>query len=218
VINLCHLDEAGFALTLPTTYTWYLQGERLRVPYQAPQGRRVNAIGAYFSPGPQAGRLEFQSWAVLPKTRAKAPRTTPEERAAAHGLSVEEVGPIDAQRLLRFVWQIAGRPADASADWTRARPLVIALDNYSVHTGASVQAARPQLAAANVQLVYLARYCPEQSEIEPVWNDVKQHQLPIRSFARVADLKEAVDAALARKAQQLRRAQDISENLDRPAA
>jgi hypothetical protein len=218
VIDLCHLDEAGFALTLPTTYTWYLQGERLRVPYQAPQGRRVNAIGAYFTHGPQAGRLEFQSWAVLPKSQAKTPRTTPEERAAAHGLTVDEVGPIDAERLLRFLWQIAGRPAHAAPDWKRARPLVVALDNYAVHTGAAVQAARPQLAAANVQLVYLARYCPEQSDIEPIWNDVKQHQLPIRSFERVADLKAAVDAALARKAQQRQQALDKPTTLHRPAA
>jgi hypothetical protein len=217
-MDLCHLDEAGFALTLPTTYSWFLQGERLRVPYQAPQGRRVNALGAYFTHGPQAGRLEYQSWAVLPKSRAKTPRTTPQERAAAHGLSVEEVGPIDAQRLLAFLWQIAGRPADAVADWKRARPLVVALDNYSVHTGAAVTAARPLLEAANVHLLYLARYCPEQSEIEPIWNDIKQHHLPIRSFAQVADLKAAVDAALARKAQQLRHAHVKSTTSHRPAA
>jgi hypothetical protein len=54
---VCHLDEAGFALTLPTTYSWYPQGQRLRVPYQAPQGRRVNVLGAYFTHGPDAGRL-----------------------------------------------------------------------------------------------------------------------------------------------------------------
>jgi DDE superfamily endonuclease len=217
-MDLCHLDEAGFALTLPTTYTWYLRGKRLRVPYQAPQGRRVNVIGAYFTHGPQAGRLDFQSWAVLPKSRAKTPRTTPEERAAAHGLRVEEVGPIDAARLLAFLWQSAGRPANAAPDWRRARPLLVALDNYSVHTGAAVQQARPQLAAANVHLLYLARYCPEQSEIEPVWNDVTQHQLPIRSFAQVADLKKAVDAALAYKAQSLQQAHAKSTNSHRPAA
>jgi transposase len=217
-MDVCHLDEAGFALTLPTTYTWFVQGERLRVPYQAPQGRRVNVVGAYFTHGPQAGRLEFQSWAVLPQSRAKTPRTTPEERAAAHGLSVEEVGPIDAARLLAFLWQIAGRPAAAPPDWRRAQPLVIALDNYSVHTGAAVQQAQPQLAAANVHLLYLARYCPEQSEIEPIWNDVKQHQLPIRSFARVAELKAAVDEALARKAQSLQQAHVNSTNSHRLAA
>jgi len=217
-MDLCHLDEAGFALTLPTTYTWYLQGERLRVPYQAPQGRRVNAIGAYFSHGPDAGRLDFQRWAVLPKSRAKAPRTTPAERAAAHGLTADQVGPIDAERLLAFLWRIAGRPAAASAAWKRARPLLIALDNYSVHTGAAVQQARPLLAAANVHLVYLARYCPEQSGIEPIWNDVKAHQLPIRSFEHVAALKQAVDQALARKAQQLQQTHAKTSNLHRPAA
>ncbi|HZS89499.1 MAG TPA: transposase [Chloroflexota bacterium] len=217
-MDLCHLDEGGFALTLPTTYTWYLRGARLRVPYQAPQGRRVNAIGAYFTHGPQAGRLDFQSWAVLPQVRSKAPRTTPQQRAAAHGLSVEEVGPIDGTRLVAFLWQIAGRPADAAPDWRRARPLLVALDNYSVHTGATLQQAQPLLAAANVHLLYLARYCPEQSEIEPLWNDVKAHQLPIRSFAQVADLKAAVDAALVRKAQQLRQAHDNSKSLHRPAA
>jgi transposase len=218
VIDLCHLDEAGFALTLPTTYTWFLQGERLRVPYQAPQGRRVNVLGAYFTHGPHAGRLEYQSWAVLPKSRAKQPRTTPQERAAAHGLRVEEVGPIDAQRLVAFLWQIAGRPADAAPDWKRARPLMIALDNYAVHTGQPVTEARPTLAAANVHLIYLARYCPEQSDIEPVWNDVKQHQLPSRSFERVADLKAAVDAALARKAQYLQQLHAKSANSQRTAA
>jgi len=218
VIDLCHLDEVGFALTLPTTYSWYIEGERLRVPYQAPQGRRVNVIGTYFTHGPDAGRLEYRSWAVLPKSRAKKPRTTLEERAAAHGLAGEEVGPIDAERLVAFLWHIAGRPAEAAPGWQRVRPLVIALDNYSVHTSQTVLAAQPHLAAANVQLVYLARYCPEQSGIEPIWNDVKQHQIPIRSFAEVADLKRAVDDALAHKAHQLQMAHVKPTNIQHLAA
>lgn len=188
------------------------------MPFHAPQGRRVNVLGAYFTHGPEAGRLDYQSWAVLPKSRAQKPRTTPEERAAAHGLTLEEVGPIDAERLVSFLWQVAGRPADAAPGWKRGRPLVIALDNYSVHTSQPVRAAQPHLAAANVELVYLARYCPEQSGIEPVWNDVKQHQLPIRSFEQVADLKHAVDDALARKAQQLHQAHVKPTNIQHAAA
>ncbi len=218
MIDLCPLDEAGFALTLPTTYSWYPRGRRLRVPYQAPQGRRVNVIGAYVTHGPAAGRLDYKRWAVLPKSRAKKPRTTPEERAAAHGLTVDEVGPIDAERLVAFLWQVAGRPAEAAPTWRRARPLVIALDNYSVHTGQAVRAAQPHLAAANVTLVYRARYCPAQSGIEPVWNDVKQHQIPVRSFAQVADLKRAVDDALARKAPHLHQAHGKPTNIQRLAA
>ncbi len=203
---------------LPTTYSWGVQGERLRVPYQAPQGRRVNVIGVYVTHGPAAGRLLYRSWAVLPKSRAKQPRTTPEERAAAHGLTVEAVGPIDAERLVAFLWQVAGRPADAAPTWRRVRPLVIALDNYSVHTNQTVIAAQPALAAANGELVYLARYCPEQSDIEPVWNDVKQHHIPVRSFPQVAELKDAVDDALACKATQLQQAQDKPTNIRRWAA
>jgi hypothetical protein len=117
-----------------------------------------------------------------------------------------------------FFWQVAGRPTEAAADWRRARPLVIALDNYSVHTSQTVRAAQPHLAAANVELVYLARYCPEQSGIEPVWNDVKQHQIPSRSFDQVADLKHAVDDALARKARQLQQAPGKPTHLPRLAA
>ena len=205
-------------MTLPTTYSWVPRGQRLRVPYQAPQGRRVNAVGAYFTHGPDAGRFAYRSWAVLPKSRAKKPRTTPDERAAAHGLTVEEVGPIDAARLVAFFWQVAGRPAEAPPTWKRARPLVIALDNYSVHTSQTVVAAQPLLAAANVALVYLARYCPEQSDIEPVWNDVKAHHLPIRSFEQVAPLKHAVDDALAHKAHLLPLAHAKTTNLQRLAA
>ncbi len=133
----------------------------------------------------------------------------------AHGLTVDMVGPIDAERVLGFVWRLAGRPTDAAAAWQRERPLMIALDNYAVDRSQTLQAARPEVAAANVQLVYLARYCPEQSGIEPIWNDVKQHHLPTRSFAQVADLKDAVDAALARKAAQLPRASAKSTNVHR---
>ncbi len=202
-------------MTLPTNSSWFLQGARLTVPYQAPHGRRVNAIGAYFTHGPDAGRLAYQSWAVLPNSRAKQPRKPPQERAAAHGLTVNEVGPIDAARVLAFLWQVAGRPADAPAAWQRERPLMIALDNYAVHTSQTIQAACPQLAAAEVHLVYLARYCPEQSGIEPVWNDIKQHQLPTRSFERVADLKQAVDQALAHKATHLLLRSEKSMNVHR---
>ncbi len=176
------------------------------MPYEAPQGRRVNVIGAHFTHGLEAGRFEFQSWACLPKSRAKQQRKTPEQLAAAHGLRVEEVGPIDSARLVAFVWHVAGRPPEAQEGWQRERPLMVVLDNYSVHKSQLVRDVEQQLASAGVHLVYLPSYSPELSRIEPDWNDVKQHQLPVRSFEQVVELKRAVDAALARKAHQLRQA------------
>ena len=214
---MCHLDEAGFAMTLPPSCSWFPEGERLHVPYEAPQGRRVNVIGAHFTHGPEAGRFEYRSWACLPKSRAKQQRKTPEQVAAAHGLRVEDVGPIDSERFLTFVWGIAGRPPEAPEGWQWERPLMVVLDNYSVHKSQLVVAESPQLTAADVHLVYLPAYAPELSAIEPDWNDVKQHQMPIRSFEQVAELKRAVDDALARKAHQLRQANAETTNLRRSA-
>jgi len=206
LIDVCYLDEAGFSMTLPPCRSWFPQGERLEVAYEAPQGRRVNVIGAHFTHGPAAGRFEHQSWACLPKSRAKKQRKTAEAVAAAHGLGVEEVGPIDSERLLAFIWRAAGRVGEPGEGWVRERPLMVVLDNYSVHTSAVVEAAKEELQAAGVHLEYLPSYSPELSRIEPDWNDIKQHHLPVRSFAKVADLKRAVDEALARKAHQLQQA------------
>ncbi len=94
---------------------------------------------------------------------------------------------------------------------------MVVLDNYSVHTSQTVADAERVLQAANIHLVYLPSYSPELSRIEPDWNDVKQHQLPVRSFERVAELKQAVDEALARKAHQLRQAAAKTTNLRQAA-
>ena len=206
LIDVCYLDEAGFSMTLPPCRSWFPQGERLKVAYEAPQGRRVNAIGAHFTHGPQAGRFEYRSWACLPKSRAKKQRKSADEVAAAHGLGVEEVGAISSERLLAFIWQAAGRGAEGREGWVRERPLMVILDNYSVHRSEVVEAAKEELKAAGVHLEYLPSYSPELSRIEPDWNDIKQHHLPVRSFEKVAELKRAVDAALARKAHQLQQA------------
>jgi DDE superfamily endonuclease len=215
LIDVCYLDEAGFSMTLPPSRSWFPQGERLEVPSEAPQGRRVNAIGAHFTHGPEAGRFEAQSWACLPKSRAKKQRKTAEEVAAAQGLKVEEVGPITSERLLAFIWRVAGRGREADEGWKRERELMVVLDNDSVHKSQVVAEAKGALAAAGVHRVALPSYSPELSRIEPDWNDIKQHHLPVRSFEQVADLKRAVDEALARKAHLLQQAHARTTGLPR---
>ncbi len=208
----------GFAPTLPTNYSWFPVRERLVIPYEAPQGRRVNAIGLYFTHGPEAGRFTFEAAASLPKSRAKKARRTPAEQAAAHGLRPEQVGPIDSERLLQFIWKSAGRPAIYPADWRRERPLVIWLDNYSVHTSERVQAERPVLERAGITLCYLPSYSPELSKIEPIWHPVKHHDLVRRSYSVLGELLAAVEQALTEKAAALWRARKESAHLLREAA
>jgi DDE superfamily endonuclease len=178
-------------------------GERLHVPYEAPQGRRVNVIGAYFAHGVLAGRFVFESYATLPKSRRKKRRIPLAEQAAAHGLTVEEVGPIDSERFVAFVWKIAGRPAVHAEPWLRERPLVIWLDNYSVHKSQRVNEERPVWEQAGITLCYLPSYTPELSKIEAIWHPVKHHEIVQRSHETVCGLKRAVEEALNRKAADL---------------
>lgn len=189
-----------------TTYSWFPVGKRLEVAYEATQERRVNVVGAVFTHGPAAGRFEYETCVSLPKNRGKKPRKTPEEVAAQHGVSASHVGSIDGQRLLSFIWRIAGRPENARVNWRRAIVLWIVLDNYSVHKCSVIKEALAELDAADIHLFYLPAYSPELSDIEPVWNDVKHHRLPTRSYKTAGDLKDAVDTALADKAAQLQRA------------
>jgi putative transposase len=56
-LKLYYLDECGFAPTLPVGYSWCLPGQRKRVRYEYPQGRRVNALAAY-RPYDRSPRLE----------------------------------------------------------------------------------------------------------------------------------------------------------------
>ena len=205
-------------MTLPVCYSCYPVGERLCIPYEAPQGRRVNAIGAYFSHGPLAGRFESQTWASLPPHARNAKRKTAEQVVKDYDLTLEEVGPIDSQRLLAFFWRIAGRPESAAVNWKRERPLMIVLENYSVHKSQPVQESASVLEVADIFLVYLPSYCPQLSQIEPIWNDVKHHYIPTRSYEKVACLKKATDAALGRKAVQLRAALPKTKNDQRRAA
>lgn len=205
-MDLCHLDEAGFALTQPTTTTWGPVGCPRRVPYEAPQGRRLNVIGGYFSHGPQAGTFHFATFAKVPAPKLRADGTrgkTWAQVAAEHGLAEEDLGVIDSEVFLAFVWQLAGRPVEAPDHWRRERPLLGVLDNYSVHTSERVRWERRALARADVHLLYLPADSPELSRIETHWKATKYYDLPQRSYQRLGDLKQAVELALLQRARLL---------------
>jgi hypothetical protein len=171
LIDLYYLDEAGFVPTLPVSYTWARVKVRPLVPYEASQRRRLNVLGA-LAPLGAAPRLVWQS------------ATTS----------------IDSEAFLQFVAQpVAGLPtplAELPADYQRERPCVIVLDNYSVHRSKPVQAAIPVLEAAGVYFFYLPPYSPELNAIEPLWGQIKYHDLQDRSHTELASLQAAVEGAL----------------------
>ena len=205
-------------MTLPPCYSWSPVGVNLSILYEAPQGRRVNVVGGYIAQGPDAGTFRYAAYASVPTSKSKKARKSPEEVAASYGLTVEEVGAIDGARFVAFLWHFAGRPTIYLDGWKRVRPLVIVLDNYSVHKSEPVKEALAELAAANITLFYLPSYCPELSEIEPIWQAVKHHDMQDRSQTQVKALKQAVEQALANKAETLKARHAETTNLLSTAA
>lgn len=46
-----YLDECGFAPSLPVSYSWVRAGERKRIPYENPEGRRENVLAVLDADG-----------------------------------------------------------------------------------------------------------------------------------------------------------------------
>jgi hypothetical protein len=178
-IDLAFLDQSGFSPTMPTGYTWTRIGERKIVSYEAPEGRRVNVVGALFPLDPAGPSLVFES------------RSKDEGKYAA-----------DAH--LRFVHKLAGLPPVLPEGYRRARPCVIALDNYSVHHCQLVKEKTPTLEAAGVHFFFFPPYSPEMNAIESLWRQVKYQDLPERSYKTAQALKAAVDEALTKRAERLK--------------
>ena len=93
-VVLYYLDECGFSPTLPVGYSWSLPGQRKFIRYEAPQGRRVNALAAY-RPFGRAPRLDvftaertWNSYDLIGFLRAlpwsKAPRVVVLDNASFH--------------------------------------------------------------------------------------------------------------------------------------
>ena len=179
-IDLAFLDQSGFSPTMPTGYTWARIGERMIVSYEAPEGRRVNVVGALFPLDPAGPSLVFES-------RSK------------------DDGKYDADAHLRFVYKLAGLPAVLPDGYRRERPCVIALDNYSVHHSQLVKDRMPTLEGAGVRFFFLPPYSPEMNAIEPLWRQVKYQDLPERSYKTAQALQAAVDEALTNRADRLKR-------------
>ncbi len=52
------MDECGFSPSQPVDYSWTVPGERKRVRYENPQGRRINVMAAMMTDG-RSGALSW---------------------------------------------------------------------------------------------------------------------------------------------------------------
>jgi transposase len=77
-------------------------------------------------------------------------------------------------------------------------PLVVVLDNASLHHSRVVQDALPRLWTTRLYLYFLPSYSPERNEIEAVFRGIKYCDLPERVYTPLAALAAAVDGAYTR--------------------
>ena len=82
-------------------------------------------------------------------------------------------------------------------------PLVIVLDNASLHHSRVVQEARPRLWAKRRYFYFLPPYSPALNESEAVFRGIKHYDLPERVYTPLAALEAAVDDAYTRSEDQL---------------
>jgi transposase len=87
--------------------------------------------------------------------------------------------------------------------WSKV-PRVVVLDNGSLHISKVVRRARRELARRGIYLYYLPPYSPELNHIEPVFRQVKYHEIPVRSHTSRAGLREAVEGGFGSYRRRLR--------------
>jgi putative transposase len=132
------------------------RGERQRVPYENPQGRRWNTLVLYAPTGvPPA-------WDWIGKPRA-----------------------FTAEDFIEFLLQRPPCPV----------PLVIVLDNASLHRSQAVRAALPRLWARGSYCFFLPPYSPELNAIERSFRTIQQDDLTARVYTPLAALETAVAEA-----------------------
>ncbi len=134
------------------------------------------------------------SW-TPPGTRKRIPYENPRSRRVNVLAAYTPVGP---QPALTWGLQRGSLVSGQLVDFVQRiprledKPLVVVLDNGSMHISWVVKEARPALRQQRIYLYYLPSYSPELNDIEPVFGGIKQHDLPERSYSEWESLEEAI--------------------------
>jgi putative transposase len=135
------------------------------VPYEYPQGRRVNVLSAYepYGAEPWLGTQAFE-------------RT------------------LTSDDLLAYLQTLPSAEV----------PRVVVLDNASIHISKAFKGQRRHLTHMGIYVYYLPAYSPELNEIEPVFKQVKHHEIPKRSHTSKQDLRNSVEQGFESYSKKLR--------------
>ena len=76
-------------------------------------------------------------------------------------------------------------------------PRVVVLDNAGIHVSKAIKAQRKELSRQGIYLYFLPAYSPELNRIEPVFKQIKHHEIPRRSHRTKAELRHSVEGGFA---------------------
>ena len=155
--NLLERAEAGLAgAVLP---------RRVRLRAVAADGLQLVPAGAA-----EAGQVRVPAGPAGQRPGGLPARSATGPAAGGHGVRAD----VNSDDLLAFL----------GACRAAAVPRVVVLDNASLHISKVVKAQRKELARRGIYLYYLPPYSPELNRIEPVFRQVKHHEIPVGATRR----------------------------------
>jgi hypothetical protein len=160
----------------------------------------------YFDEGGFASSLPTHSSWRLPGQRQRVPYAYPRGRGVKTLAAYEPLAsePWLGSCALARTWTSEDVLAYRRG-WPQATvPRVVVLDNAGIHTSKLVKAQRQALSQAGIDRYCLPPYSPEWKAIEPVFQPIKHHEMPLRRPTSKTELRTSVDAGFATRAQYLR--------------
>lgn len=143
-------------------------------------------------------------------TRRGERRRLPDENPQGRRINVLAAdSPCGSQPALSWGFHRGSLVSAQLVDWIQriprlpGKPLVIVLDNGSLHVSRVVQAARAALRAQRIHFYYLPPYSPELNDIEAIFGVVKRQELPERRYTTWDSLEAAIDAGFTRAERRL---------------
>ena len=117
--------------------------------------------------------------------------------------------PFGAQPTLTWALERGSLLSEQLLDWLPrlprlpGKPLVVVLDNGSIHVSRVIKDARAALRQQRIYLYYLPPYSPALNLIEPVFGGIKAHDLPARAYTTWEALEDAIDTGFTHAEQRL---------------
>jgi len=212
------LRDQGIALS-PRQVRRYVRGMRSRYRRTAStvkhkqdpaKAARAGAVLANLTERAEAGRLDLlyldecgfapslptsYSW-CLPGQRKRVKHEYPQGRRVNVLATYRPIGASPRLAATAFERTLT---SDDLLEYLRglpaaAVPRVVVLDNAGLHVSKAVKAQRKELARRGTFLYYLPAYSPELNRIEPVFKQVKHHEIPRRSHQSKAELRASVES------------------------